>query len=363
MIERTGETSTEAQPFSQNEVGLALRNHGMHLEGLRYPTTPIGMHYLLIHFDVPAIEASSYELEIEGRVCNPLKLSLEEIRKRPKVSRPVVMECAGNGRSKLSDRPESAPWGEDAVGCSEWTGTPLAPILKEAGLLDDAVEVLFSGADRGFDDGVEHAFERSLSVKEALRDDVFLAYEMNGQPLPPQHGHPLRLVVPDYYGVASVKWLTSITALDKPFEGVQQTVKYLYQESEGDPGVPITHKLPRALMIPPGIPEYLTRDRHVRSGRVEVEGRAWSGHGRITKVEFSPDGGQSWQNARLGEPDGPHGWTPWSHQWEAGEPGDYELCVRATDETGRTQPLDAKGYWNVGGYCVNSVQRVPVSVS
>lgn len=361
MVEHT-ENSTKIQPFSQEEVGLALRNHGMHIEGLRYPTTPIGMHYLLIHFDIPAIEASSYELEIGGRVRTPLKLSLEDLRKHPKVSASVVMECAGNGRSRLSDRPESAPWGEEAIGCAEWTGTPLAPVLEEAGVLDDAVEILFSGADRGLDDGVEHDFERSLPVEEALRDDVLLVYEMNGQPLPPQHGHPLRLIVPDYYGVASVKWLRSITALDKPFEGIQQTVKYLYQETEQDPGVRITRKLPRSLMIPPGIPEYLTRKRHVRPGNVAIEGRAWSGYGRITRVEFSPDGGASWEDARLGEPDGPHDWTPWTYEWKAEARGDYELCVRATDETGRTQPTSAEGSWNVGGYCVNTVQRVPVSV-
>lgn len=357
MIERA-----EVQRFSREEVGLALRNHGTHLEGLRYPTTPIGMHYLLIHFDVPAVDGSSYELEIGGRVRNPVKLSLGDIKKRPKVRRSIVMECAGNGRSKLPDRPESAPWDEEAVGCSEWTGTPLAPILEESGLLDDTTEILFSGSDRGIDCGVEHAFERSLPVEEALHGDLLLAYEMNRQPLPPQHGFPLRLLVPDYYGVASVKWLRSITALERPFEGVQQALKYLYQESGEDPGTPVTRKLPRALMVPPGIPEYLTRKRHARRGRVHVEGKAWSGHGRIGRVEFSPDGGVTWEDARLGDPGGPHSWTPWSHEWEIKDPGEYELCVRATDETGRVQPLDAEGSWNVGGYCVNAVQRVPVSV-
>lgn len=352
----------ESQGFTREEVGLAPRNHGMHLEGLRYSTTPIGMHYLLIHFDVPAIEGSSYELEIGGLVQSPLKLSLEDLKARERVSRSVVMECAGNGRSRLSNRPASAPWGEEAVGCSEWTGTPLAPILAEAGLLDDAAEVLFSGCDRGIDGGVEHTFERSLPVEEALSGDALLAYEMNGQPLPPQHGYPLRLVVPDHYGVASVKWLESITALAEPFEGVQQAVKYRYQESEDDPGVPITRKEPRALMVPPGIPEFLSRERHVSPGIVPVEGKAWSGYARIERVEFSADGGESWEDAQLGEPAGPHGWTPWSCEWEASEPGDYELCARATDESDRTQPLDADGSWNVGGYCVNTVQRVSVSV-
>jgi len=358
MIERA-----EGEPFSKEEVGLALRNHGMHLEGLRYPVTPIGMHYLLIHFDIPAIDGSSFELEVTGRVDNPMKLSLDDLKARPRISIPVVMECAGNGRSRITPRPASAPWGEDAIGCSEWTGTPLAAVLRDAGLLDDAVEVLFSGLDRGIDAGVEHAFERSLSVDDALGEDVLLAYEMNGQPLPPQHGFPLRLLVPDHYGVASVKWLRAITALTEPFEGVQQTLKYLYQTSEEDPGTPIRRKLPRALMVPPGIPDFLTRERNLRPGRVTIEGKAWSGYGRIERVEFSSDGGESWGDARLAEPEGPHAWTPWSHEWDAGEPGAYELCARATDETGRTQPLGAEGSWNVGGYCVNAVQRVPVTIA
>ena len=182
-------TSTSPE-FSREEVGLALRNPGMHLEGLRYPITPIGMHYLLIHFDIPHIVAAAYELPVTGRVRNQLKLSLEDIKSRPKVVTPVMMECGGNGRAHLSPRPISAPWHDEAVGCAEWTGTPLRPILEEAGLLDDAVEILFSGYDRGIDQDVEHNYERSLTVEEALREEVFLAYEMNGQPLPPQHGAP-----------------------------------------------------------------------------------------------------------------------------------------------------------------------------
>jgi sulfane dehydrogenase subunit SoxC len=170
MIEPAG-----VEQFSQEEVGLAFRNHGMHLEGLRYPITPIGMHYLLIHFDIPAIDDSRFELEIAGRVGNPMKLSLDDLKARPRVSTSVVMECAGNGRSRLSSRPASAPWGEDAIGCSEWTGTPLAPILREAGLFDDVVEILFSGSDRGIDADVEHDFERSLPVEEALGEHLLLA--------------------------------------------------------------------------------------------------------------------------------------------------------------------------------------------
>jgi sulfane dehydrogenase subunit SoxC len=353
----------EGQEFSREEVGLALRNPGMPLEGLRYPITPIGMHYLLIHFDIPLIDAATYELSITGHVRNPLKLTLDDLKARPAVTMPVTMECAGNGRAHLTPRPVSAPWHNEAVGCAEWTGTPLKPILEEADLLDDAVEILFTGHDRGIDQDVEQDYERSLSLDEALRDEVFLAYEMNGQPLPPQHGSPLRLVVTDWYGMASVKWMKSIAAISEPFKGVQQALLYHYKQSEDDPGTPVTRKAPHALMVPPGIPEYLTRARHLRAGRTLVEGRAWSGFGLVERVEFSPDGGRTWDDAELGEQIGNYAWRGWSYEWDARESGEYELCVRATDAAGNRQPASNDEAWNLGGYGVNLAQRVPVSVS
>jgi sulfane dehydrogenase subunit SoxC len=334
--------------FSREEVGLALRNPGMQLEGLRYPITPIGMHYLLVHFDIPHIDPATYELRVTGRVHNPLRLALEDIRTRPKVTMPVMMECGGNGRAHLSPRPVSAPWHDEAVGCAEWTGTPLRPILEEASLMDDASEILFSGYDRGLDQGFEHNYERSLTLGDALREEVFLAYEMNGVPLPPQHGSPIRLVVPDWYGMASVKWLKEIRAIEEPFEGVQQALTYNYRLSEEDPGTPVTRKRPHALMIPPGIPEFLSRKRHVKAGKITVEGRVWSGFGPVERVEFSADGGKTWYDADLGEALGPYGWTSWSTKWDA-RPGEYELCARATDASGKTQPLGGEGVWNRGG--------------
>jgi DMSO/TMAO reductase YedYZ molybdopterin-dependent catalytic subunit len=284
------------------------------------------------------------------------------VKARPAVTMPVMMECAGIGRAHLSPRPISAPWHDEAVGCAEWTGVPLRPILEEAGLLGDAVEVLFSGYDRGIDQGVEQNYERSLPLEEALREEVILAYEMNGQPLPPQHGFPLRLVVPEWYGMTSVKWLKSITAISEPFKGVQQQALYHYRRSEEDPGTPVTRKYPHALMVPPGIPDYLSRTRHARAGRVLVEGRAWSGFGAVEQVEFSSDSGRTWADAELGEPVGRYGWRSWSYEWEAREPGEYELCVRATDAAGNRQPINNEEAWNVGGYGVNVVQRVPVLV-
>lgn len=353
---------TTANPeFSREEVGLALRNPGLPLEALRYPITPSELHYVLVHFDIPRVEAPGFELSVDGRVREPLVLSLDDLRSRPAVSKPVMMECAGSGRAHLTPRPLSAPWHDEAVGCAEWTGTPLRGVLEQADLLDDVVELLFTGWDRGIDRNVEHDYQRSLPVEEAMNEDVLLAYEMNGQPLPAAHGFPLRLIVPDWYGMASVKWLRSITAITEPFEGVQQMV-YRYRSSEEDPGTPVTRKKPHALMAPPGIPEFVSRVRHVPAGATTVEGRAWSGHGAVDRVEFSADGGQTWAEAQVEEPVSEHGWTGWSYEWEA-RPGDHELCVRATDAAGNTQPLKAAEVWNQGGYAVNAVQRVAVRVS
>jgi sulfane dehydrogenase subunit SoxC len=349
--------------FTREEVRLALRNPGMPLEALRWPVTPVGMHYVLVHFDVPAIDDAGHELAIDGRVRTPLRLTMDDLRARPAVSLPVVMECAGSGRAHLAPRPVSAPWHDEAIGCAEWTGTPLRPLLEEAGLLDDAVEILFTGCDRGLDQDVEQDYERSLPVDEALSDDVLLAYAMNGQPLPPSHGFPLRLVVPEWYGMASVKWLRSITAIAEPFHGVQQTTLYRYRRSEDDPGTPVTRKRPRAVMAPPGIPEFLSRLRHVPAGATPITGRAWSGGSAIRRVEFSADGGRTWDDATLDAPLGRHAWTGWSYLWDASEPGDYELCVRATDARDETQPLGTEDVWNRGGYGVNAVQRVSVRVT
>lgn len=353
-------TSTE---FSREEVALALRNPGMPLEALRRPITPIGMHYVLVHFDVPQVDGATHELRVDGHVRRPLALTLADLQSRPAVSMPVMMECAGSGRAHLTPRPVSAPWHDEAVGCAAWTGTPLRGVLEDAGLLDDAVELVFTGCDRGVDQDVEHDYQRSLPVDEAMRDDVLLAYAMNGEPLPPSHGFPLRLIVPDWYGMASVKWLRAISAIAEPFDGVQQSRLYRYRSSPDDPGVPVTRKKPRALMAPPGIPEFLSRRRRVPRGPTLVEGRAWSGNGAVRRVEFSADGGRTWADAELDEPLGPHAWTGWAYTWDAVGPGDYELSVRATDETGATQPLDGEDVWNQGGYGVNAVQRVPVRVT
>jgi sulfane dehydrogenase subunit SoxC len=349
--------------ISLEELQLATRNHGMPLEALRWPITPLGLHYLLVHYDIPQVDPAVWRLELGGTVSRPLSLSLDDLRSRPAVDLVATMECAGNGRARLSPRPVSQPWLHEAVGTMTWTGTPLAAVLADAAPLEGAVDVVFTGADHGIEKGVEQDYQRSLSVDHASDPEVLLVWACNGVDLPPQHGYPLRLLVPGWYGMASVKWLRSISAIAEPFDGVQQATLYRYRSTEDDPGTPVTRKRPRALMAPPGIPEFLSRLRHAPAGEIELTGRAWSGDGPVARVEVSADGGSTWADARLDRPLGRHAWIGWSYVWEPAGPGDYELCVRATSASGETQPLDPRGAWNLGGYGVNAVQRVAVRVT
>jgi DMSO/TMAO reductase YedYZ molybdopterin-dependent catalytic subunit len=253
----------------------------------------------------------------------------------------------------------SQPWLTEAVGTAEWTGTPLAPLLAEAGLHDDAVEVLFTGHDRGIEAGVEQSYERSLPRAEALGPDALLAYAINGGPLPPQHGAPLRLVIAGWYGMAHVKWLASITALSGPFEGYQNKVGYRLYETEDDEGVPVTRIMPRSLTLPPGIPDFFTRERFLDAGPCVLEGRAWSGWAPVERVEVSLDGGASWDDAALGDQAGERAWRGWSYEWDA-PPGEHEICSRATDAAGNVQPVDPP--WNLKGFANNGVERLRVTV-
>jgi len=353
---------SDEQSISREELALAARNHGMPLEALRYDITPTGLHYLLIHYDIPVVDSAAWRLELDGSVERPLLLSLDELMARPAVTQPVTMECAGNGRARLSPRPISQPWLLEAVGTGQWTGTPLAPLLEEAGVGGDAIDVAFTGLDRGVEGGVEQDYVRGLAVDEARRPDVLLAYALNGQPLPPQHGYPLRLLLPGWYGMAQVKWLRRITVLDEPFTGYQNVKAYRYRRTpDDDEGTPVTRMACRALMAPPGIPDFLSRRRHLNVGPCTIVGKAWSGWAPIERVEVSVDGGRNWQAADLDQAVGPAAWRPWTYSWSSVEPGDYEVCCRARDAAGSVQP-DAPD-WNVGGYAVNAVQRVAVTVA
>ena len=307
-----GDKTAKTDLFYREEIQLALRNRGMPLEGLQYDITPTGMHYLLIHFDIPVADEEAWSLDVGGLVDNPVTLDMDDIRSRPQVTMPVTMECAGNGRALMEPRAISQPWLLEAIGTAEWTGTPLRPILEEAGIASDAVELLFTGVDRGVQGGELQDYQRSLTIDQAMRDEVMLVYGMNGAPLEPQHGFPLRLLVPGWYGMTSVKWLSRIEAIDEPFDGYQQMRTYRYVQSPDEAGNPVDLIRVRSLMAPPGVPDFLTRTRLVEAGSQRVVGKAWAGRLDVTRVEFSGDGGETWSDAELGPQVGDFAWRSWS---------------------------------------------------
>src|SRR4051812_15918863 len=347
--------TADATAVSPEELALAARNHGMPLEALAYDVTPVGMHYLLTHYDVPQVDAATWTLEVDGAVEQPMSLSLADLRERPEVTQEITFECAGNGRALLDPRPISQPWLLEAVGTGSWTGTSLAGLLAEAGVPEGAVEVLFTGLDRGVEGDVEQTFQRSLPLAEAFRDEVLLAWGLNGGPLPPQHGFPLRLGVRGWYGMTNVKWLSRITILDAPFDGYQNARGYRIRQDADEEGTPLSRMAVRSLMVPPGIPDFATRRRFAPLAEQTIEGRAWSGEGSVQAVEVSDDGGATWEPADVTPATGPYAWSRWTFRWRPRDAGDYELCCRATDSAGNRQPDDAP--WNLGGYANNAVQR------
>lgn len=354
-----GASRADMPEFTRDEVGLANRNSGALLELLSCDITPTGTHYLLTHFDTPVIDADSHVLEFKGAFNTPYSLTMAEIMAQPQITRPVTLECAGNGRAGMDPRPLSMPWMYEAIGTSEWTGTPLAPLIARAQPKDSVQDFTFTGADFGYDKGVPHYYGRSLTPAELAELDVMLVWGMNGAPLLPQHGAPLRIIVPGWYGMASVKWLTKIEALEHRYQGFQQVETYRFRAHADDPGTPVNRIHVKSLMKPPGVPDWFTRARMLDAGRVTLQGRAWSGAGvPIAKVEVLLDG--TWQEAELTGRADTYAWTGWRIDWNA-TPGAHDLACRATDAEGNVQPLDAG--WNTGGFANNVVQRVRVQVT
>lgn len=354
-----GRVADPDEGISVDELRLAGRNHAMPMEMLRDEVTPVGLHYLLTHYDMPAVDAASWRLGVDGLVAEPLELTLDELRSLPRHTVRVTLECAGNGRAALAPRPVSQPWLDGAVGTADWTGARLADVLARAVPDPGAVDVVLTGHDHGVERGIEQDYARGLPIVEALSPDVVVAYEMNGAPLPVQHGFPARVVVPGWYGMTSVKWLRSVTVLGHPFDGFQNRAYRLRQDADEE-GVPVTRIEPRALLEPPGAAEFATRARFLDPGPVLLRGRAWSGWGPVDRVEVSCDDGATWTDAELGPAEHRWAWRAFSLEWVA-TPGVYRLRARAHDATGRVQP--DRPPWNRGGFANNAALPLLVQVN
>lgn len=323
-------------------------------------TTGAG-HYVRSHFPAPELSPETWRLRLGGLVNAPLDLSLEELKAMPSHTLAATMECAGNGRVYLSPRMPGVQWDLGAVGTAEWTGVRLSDVLGRAGVQAGALEVVLEGADCGTltDPGRTPGdihYARSLPLAKAL-DDVLLAYAMNGQPLTRDHGFPLRAVVPGWYGMAAVKWLTTLHVTDTPYQGFFQTVDYsCWQRLDGlSPQMrPITAMLVKAQIARPA------PHSPVAAGQsCEVVGAAWTGEGDVTRVEVSGDGGRSWGDAELLDAPQAGVWRRWRFWWPApAQTGPVTLMARATDSAGRTQ--DAGHDAGRGGYMINF--PLPVTV-
>src|SRR5947209_3529890 len=313
--------------------------------------------YIRNHFQTPKLDPAKWRLAVGGLVKYPLSLSWQDIGGMPSETLVATLECAGNGRSRLEPRISGEQWNLGAVSTAEWTGVPLIEVLDRAGVKEDGRYVIFRGADRGAVDGHTGtiAFERSLSLRDVRESHALLAYAMNGEALPVQHGFPLRLIVPSWYAVASVKWLSEIEVVDQPFEGYYQTEKYQFERGVNGQvhREPVTLQRVRSLITEPA------EEAHVEVGKFPVRGLAWSGEASIARVEVSVDD-EPWQEARLlGEPKR-HSWQWWELITRINRPGSHVIQACATDLSGRVQPESPE--WNRLGYCNNAIQKVKIAV-
>jgi DMSO/TMAO reductase YedYZ molybdopterin-dependent catalytic subunit len=315
--------------------------------------TPTGRFYRRNHFPIPVIDPATWRLGVGGMVRQSLSLSLHELTQLPAETMTVTLECAGNGRALFQPRTPGVQWGPGAVGTAEWTGPRLADVLSRAGVRPGACEIIFGGADRGTvgDVPCPIRFERSLPVRDALESGALLAYAMNGEALSARHGYPLRLVVPGWYAVASVKWLTDIRVAGEPFDGYFQSVHYVYDWDRGGHDAPeaVRQMQARALITRPGTGQDLA------AGGVIVRGVAWSGAAPIVRVEVGVAGGP-WQKARLAGAPAVYGWQQWEFLASGLEPGEVSIRARAADLADRVQP--ERPEWNRLGYGANFIHEI-----
>ena len=299
--------------------------------------TPTEQHYVRNHFAAPAIDAGKFRLGVEGAVEKPLTLNLDELAKLGEVERPATLECAGNDRVQLIPQTKGLQWGSGAVSTADWAGVPLAAVLERVGVKKSAIEVIFVGADKGTvtdSPGIIH-FDRSLPLAKARASEVLLATRMNGQPLTPLHGAPLRLIVPGWYGMASVKWLDRIVVSETPHDGFWQTIDYAVftRPIAGLATLkPVTVMQPKASIARPAVGARVAVNKPLA-----VEGAAWGGEA-IAKVELSSDGGKTWSPARFTTEAKPFCWRLWRWDWTPTARGPASLIARATDAKGQTQP-------------------------
>jgi sulfite oxidase len=328
--------------------------------------TPFERFYVRGHGAVPELPAGASRLRVDGLVDEPLELSLEQLRdgRFPPVEVTATLQCAGNRRIELAavhEIPGEATWGSGATGTAVWRGVRLADVIAAAGPRPEARHAAFVGAERAEEAKPPQRFGGSVPLEKALRPEVLLAWEMNGEPLPAVHGGPLRVVVPGYIGARSVKWLQHVDLRADPFDGYfQETAYRLLQPGEHPApglGIELGEILLNADILSAG-------DEAPRSGSpLELRGYALAGGGRsVARVDVSCDGGATWTAAQLLDDLGPWAWRLWSLSVEL-PPGEHQILVRAWDTSGGTQPESPATVWNPKGYMNVAWGRMRITVA
>ena len=332
----------------------------MPLPGFNQWITPVDQFFVRCHTYIPEPpKLSEWRLKLDGVVNQLLTLTIDDLKKMPRLEMVAVVECAGNGRSFYQPRVAGTQWAFGSVGNARWAGVRLRDVLQSAGLKDSAQHILFDGADVPL--GKMPDFQRTIPVQKALHPDTLLAYEMNGQALSIEHGFPVRVIVPGWASDSWVKWLQHIEVLDHEFEGFWMKTAYRHPAHPVKPGaavdpkemIPVTELNVKSVIATPV-------SGWIKPGRVRISGTAWSNTSPVARVDVSLDGGTTWKPAKLGKDKGQYAWRLWQLDWQAAV-GPHTLLARATNAAGQTQPLEQQ--WNPSGYLWNAVQRVDLQVT
>jgi DMSO/TMAO reductase YedYZ molybdopterin-dependent catalytic subunit len=347
------------------ESGFIVRSHNpedfeMPLDGFSTWITPADKFFIRTHLYRPTVDAGKWRLKVGGQVASPLTLEMADLKKLPRVELVSVIECAGNGRSFYQPTVTGLQWRYGAVANIKWAGVRLGDVMKKAGMKSATKEIMFNGADVPI--GTMPDFVRCVPVAKAMHPDTLLAYEMNGGPIPPSHGHPLRLIVPGWAGDSWVKWVTDIEARDTEFDGFfmktayRRPMKTVTPGSAVDPAemTPVTWINPKSVISSPRDGQKITQ------GAVTIHGAAWAGESPIAKVDVSTDNGRTWRPAKLGAEQSKYSWRLFDFTWTPSAAGSYVLMAQATDAAGKKQPFAEE--WNPSGYLYNVVHQVRVEV-
>lgn len=315
--------------------------------------------FIRSHFDVPDINIGNWKLRSIGLDGYGVDYTYAQLMEFPKHEVAVTFECAGNSRSSVQPSCEGMLWNHGGVGRSNWSGVSVQTLLAQMGHISESTHVLFLGCDSGNEghDSPVSNYGMSIPLSKAMDVDTILAYEMNGEVLPQAHGYPMRLIVPGWYGMASVKWVTDIRIVDKPHDGFHQSKYYVYVPPETQEA-----QFPErvSVMKVKSLITSIKRGQRLKAGVQTIHGKAWSGAGTIQKVEISTDNGNNWQITDLAQFESQYDWQDWSYDWTTNAPGCFLISVRATDSLGNVQPKYFD--WNFRGFANNGIHVVPVEI-